>query len=304
MLDVWNKRTTVEQMKKTIKLCYKTGVIPSGSFIVGGPTETFDDVKKTKKLISETGLEKYGVSLATPFPGTQLWQWCEQNGRIPEKLNWDDFNYSDVPINTSDFSVPELNMLRSYLKQPSLNAMILSALKSPRQATRSIIRNPRKFLSILKFKIRMLFNFVIIPKLRYNHFNEFSQKNLKFAVKAISKRSIKAIGLLLDNKKTIWHLFKKNGVRAAYTFAWTKVFVKEAGPAVINPLFSVFPSLAPYPTQIEVEVTTRCHLKCAFCEHRYWTEKPTDMSFDNFKYLVGQFPRLKWVGFAGIDQTS
>ena len=154
MLDVWNKRTTVEQMKKTIKLCYKTGVIPSGSFIVGGPTETFDDVKKTKKLISETGLEKYGVSLATPFPGTQLWQWCEQNGRIPEKLNWDDFNYSDVPINTSDFSVPELNMLRSYLKQPSLNAMILSALKSPRQATRSIIRNPRKFLSILKFKIR------------------------------------------------------------------------------------------------------------------------------------------------------
>ena len=48
MLDVWNKRTTVEQMKRTIKLCYKVGIIPSGSFIVGGPTETFDDVKKLK----------------------------------------------------------------------------------------------------------------------------------------------------------------------------------------------------------------------------------------------------------------
>ena len=124
--------------------------------------------------------------MATPFPGTQLWQWCEQKGRIPEKLNWDDFNYSEVPINASDFSVPELNMLRSYLKQPSLNAMILSAFKSPRQATRSIIRNPRKFLSILKFKIRMLFNFVIIPKLRYNHFNEFSHKKFKIRGKSES----------------------------------------------------------------------------------------------------------------------
>lgn len=186
MLDVWNKRTTVEQMKKTIKLCFKNGIIPSGSFIVGGPTETFDDVKKTKKLISETGLKKYGVSLATPFPGTQLWQWCEQKGRIPEKLNWDDFNYSEVPINASDFSVPELNMLRSYLKQPSLNAMILSAFKSPGQAARSIIRNPRKFLSILKFKIRMLLNFVIMPKLRYNHFNEFSRKKFKIRDKSHS----------------------------------------------------------------------------------------------------------------------
>ena len=128
-------------------------------------------------------------------------------------------------------------------------------------------------------------------------------KNLKFAAKAIPKRSIRAIGLLLDNKKTIWHLLKKSGIRAAYNFAWTKVFVKEAGPAVINPLFSIFPSLAPYPAQIEIEVTTRCHLKCAFCEHRYWTEKPADMSFENFKYLVGQFPRLKWVGFAGIGSN-
>lgn len=186
MLDIWNKRTTVEQMKKTIKLCFKNDIIPSGSFIVGGPTETFDDVRKTKKVIEETGLKTFGVSLATAFPGTQLWQWCEQNGRIPEKLNWDEFNYSEVPINPSNFSVPQMNMLRSYLKQPSLASMALSAFKSPVRAVHAFIRNPRKYLSILKFKTRVFINFVIKPKLGYNHFNEFSRKKFEIRDKSHS----------------------------------------------------------------------------------------------------------------------
>ena len=128
-------------------------------------------------------------------------------------------------------------------------------------------------------------------------------KNIKFFIKETIKRSTKGAKLLWHSRGIIWFLNKKRGFRSAYNFILVKLFVKEAGPAVMNPLYSIFPSLAPYPTQIEVEATTRCHLKCAICERSYWKEKPDDMSFDNFLKLVNQFPRLKWVGFAGIGSN-
>ena len=151
MLDVWNKKTTVDQIKKAIKLCQQLGIIPNGSFIIGGPGETLDDIKKTKDLILETGLKSYGVSIATPFPGTKLWEWCQERNRIPKNLDWNDFNYEEVPINASDFSEGELKMLRGQLKNPkSFKTMFLKALKSPRRAILAFFRDPKKFLKIFK----------------------------------------------------------------------------------------------------------------------------------------------------------
>jgi MoaA/NifB/PqqE/SkfB family radical SAM enzyme len=61
--------------------------------------------------------------------------------------------------------------------------------------------------------------------------------------------------------------------------------------------------LAPYPSYIEIEVTTRCNLKCIMCEHTYWNEPNRDMSFEEFKRIVDQFPRLKWIGLTGIGES-
>jgi len=57
------------------------------------------------------------------------------------------------------------------------------------------------------------------------------------------------------------------------------------------------------PTAIEVEVTTRCGLRCIMCEHTYWSEPPRDMSFEEFKSIINQFPRLKWIGLTGIGES-
>jgi MoaA/NifB/PqqE/SkfB family radical SAM enzyme len=36
------------------------------------------------------------------------------------------------------------------------------------------------------------------------------------------------------------------------------------------------------------------------CEHTYWKESPADMSFDSFKKIIDQFPRIHWIGLTGI----
>lgn len=65
-------------------------------------------------------------------------------------------------------------------------------------------------------------------------------------------------------------------------------------------MFRKFPSLAPYPSELEIEVTTRCHLKCIFCEHTFWKDQAhTNLSFADFKKIIDQFPNLKFINLTG-----
>jgi MoaA/NifB/PqqE/SkfB family radical SAM enzyme len=59
----------------------------------------------------------------------------------------------------------------------------------------------------------------------------------------------------------------------------------------------------PYPPFLEIEVTTVCGISCIFCERQYWTEKSKNMSFEQFKYILDQFPDLKFLGETGIGSS-
>lgn len=65
-------------------------------------------------------------------------------------------------------------------------------------------------------------------------------------------------------------------------------------------MWRLIPYLTPYPKAIEIKPTTKCHLRCIICEHTYWNEPPHDLSFEEFKIIVNQFPHLKWIGITEI----
>lgn len=98
ILDVLNKKTTVQQNKKAIELCRHAGIIPQGTLMIGNPTETREDLDETVKFVQENNIESVGVCLTTPYPGTKLWEWCRQQGRIPDQINWAELVYDRVPI--------------------------------------------------------------------------------------------------------------------------------------------------------------------------------------------------------------
>ena len=87
-------------------------------------------------------------------------------------------------------------------------------------------------------------------------------------------------------------------------FLFTKTFVPtgegsgEAAYYAIGPLLQKFPQLAPYPKYIEIEITSRCNKRCIICEHTWWKEKSTDLTYEEFENLTDQFD-LKWVNLTG-----
>jgi len=167
ILDVLNKKTTIEQNKTAIELCNTAGIIPQGTVIIGNPTETLDDIKETKNFILDNKIESVGVCIATPYPGTQLWSWCKDRGLIPDKFKWSDFNYHNIPIPVSELIAPnELEKIESDIKsslflkrKTPIRLSEINVIDSWKQGKMQnlilkLMKNPWKILALAKRLVR------------------------------------------------------------------------------------------------------------------------------------------------------
>lgn len=138
ILNILAKGTTVEQNLRAVNICRKYGIRTLTTIMIGNPNETMDDIKSTMEFILKCKTDDLAISILTPFPGTKLWKWCEENGRIPKEINFSEFNYLKAPIRITDFISParlqslKRNMLIRYYCQPH---QIIPFVKK-------IIRNP------------------------------------------------------------------------------------------------------------------------------------------------------------------
>jgi MoaA/NifB/PqqE/SkfB family radical SAM enzyme len=98
--------------------------------------------------------------------------------------------------------------------------------------------------------------------------------------------------VFLLRKKGFWYTYNK----LYFDIFWDWI---RGHPSMIRFLNR----FAPFPSYIEVEITTRCNLRCIMCEHTYWGEPPRDMTFEQFRCIVDQFPALKWIGLTGIGES-
>ena len=102
ILDLMKKGITVEQVLQANRRCKKHGIIPAFSFMIGYPTETFEDVNKTIDLVFRLKRENpqaqiEAIVIYTPFPGTPDFQLALSHGlQPPEGLEgWTDWLFDD-----------------------------------------------------------------------------------------------------------------------------------------------------------------------------------------------------------------
>jgi tRNA A37 methylthiotransferase MiaB len=142
ILDILNKKTTVKQNQQAIELCKQVGIIPQGTFMIGNPEETVEDIRATQDFIKNNKIESAGICLTTPYPGTELWNWCRQRQRIPQHLNWKDFDYRKVAIPVCN-SIPKEEIKRLFLETVEIvsrnsplkfSRLLITSLRYPNQA--------------------------------------------------------------------------------------------------------------------------------------------------------------------------
>jgi MoaA/NifB/PqqE/SkfB family radical SAM enzyme len=99
-------------------------------------------------------------------------------------------------------------------------------------------------------------------------------------------------------KRTLF-LFRTKGAGYTFNAIWFFLIWDRRYPLITRLLSFI----SPYPRFLEIEVTTRCNLRCTLCEHTYWNEPARDMSLQEFKSIIDQFPHLQWIGLTGIGES-
>jgi len=80
ILDAVNKRTTIEQNEKAVKMAKEVGISVAVSVIIGYPGETPETLKQTFNFIRRTEPDYVYLCVATPYPGTALRNTLENLG--------------------------------------------------------------------------------------------------------------------------------------------------------------------------------------------------------------------------------
>lgn len=87
MLEIMNKKNTVEQMQKSVDLCRAHKINITGTFIIGMPGESPETLEKTYRFIHDNYLWPH-FSYACPYPGTPLYKYAVEKGVIGNELTY------------------------------------------------------------------------------------------------------------------------------------------------------------------------------------------------------------------------
>lgn len=112
ILCLANKRTTVAQGKKAIRLTAQAGIVADGHFIMGYPGETVQTMRDTIRLACQLPLTFAHFYAATPFPGSKLYE--ESREKLLNNVKWSSIS-QDTPL----FSIDNLTQkeIRNLFKQ-------------------------------------------------------------------------------------------------------------------------------------------------------------------------------------------
>jgi len=106
ILGQMNKKTKKDQIRAAFKMTQKAGMMVIASAIIGFPGETEETAWETINFIKELNPDDIGFYVATPYPGTPMYEQVIKNGW----LRITDFDRYDTA--TPTFETPELSMER------------------------------------------------------------------------------------------------------------------------------------------------------------------------------------------------
>ncbi len=110
MLDAMNKQVTVKQIKDAINATREAGLHIYPNFMFGIPGETVETIKETVNFIKEMDMYIPGIFIASPFPGSQLYDYAKSKGLIKDEEKFIEScgECLSLTLNLTDMSDSEL----------------------------------------------------------------------------------------------------------------------------------------------------------------------------------------------------
>lgn len=109
------KQNTLEQVRRAVEASARLGIQTGAFFIFGNPDETLEEMEKTIEFACSLPLDRAQFTIATPFPGTTLWDRIDREGRWLEQ-DYDAFGPYENVVYFELGRLTAANVLKMYKK--------------------------------------------------------------------------------------------------------------------------------------------------------------------------------------------
>jgi len=154
------KGVTLEMSRKFVKNCNELGIKVHGTFIIGLPVESRDSIEDTIRFAQELDPYSIQVSIAAPFPGTELYDeavrngWLNNNGLLAESgIQMSTLSYPDLTIDEIEEAVER--MYRRFYFHPKPILRMLREMATDGHLLVRRLREGREFLDYLGARKKM-----------------------------------------------------------------------------------------------------------------------------------------------------
>jgi len=107
------KGITLEMQRKAVKILRNNGANISGTFVIGLPSQSEEEIKEFPVYAKKIGLINCAFGVVTPFPGTEFYDSLEKNGLIIER-DWTRYDEMHSVFKLNSLSAKRLEELESY----------------------------------------------------------------------------------------------------------------------------------------------------------------------------------------------
>ena len=112
--NIINKPVDYEHARQMVAKAKSVGIYVAANFIVGFPTETWDEIRETIRFAEELGTDYVKLFHAIPLQHTRLWDLCEKTGAFKSDFSVDTIRWNAGQIATDQFNPDDLTILRAY----------------------------------------------------------------------------------------------------------------------------------------------------------------------------------------------
>jgi len=110
ILNFIGKGITLGQSLLAVKKAKKHGLNTMGSFVIGFPEETKEDVRKTIEFSKKVGVDFAQFTIATPYPGTRLWSYALSR-KLILTFNWRKYTTLDPVMKLKNFTSQQIRRM-------------------------------------------------------------------------------------------------------------------------------------------------------------------------------------------------
>lgn len=111
--DIIHKPLKLEMVPKAIESLKKYDIYIQGLFVIGFPGETLDDIQVTMDFIQNSDLNWVSIFIASPLPGSELYDICKTDGYLKKSV-LDVNDYWSGNIETECFEAVQIEEIQVY----------------------------------------------------------------------------------------------------------------------------------------------------------------------------------------------